>query len=158
MWGVVLKTGLHNPSQMICTLSVHSFGSFLGFSLSCKCSRGFSKGELTRRAGKPPAGTGCAAVLSVAGARGAGLKVSSFLVCNPGPEKGLKSLLKRPCRRTSPWNVPRCGQGSPPSGAALPPVGWNTGARGSGTVSQALQLKTFLFPTEEAQILPRVCC
>lgn len=30
MWGVVLKTGLHNLIQMICTLSVHSFGCSSG--------------------------------------------------------------------------------------------------------------------------------
>lgn len=158
MWGVVLKTGLHNLSQMIGTLSVHSFGCFLRFSPSCKCSRCLNKGELTKQAGKPSAGTERAWVLSAAGVRGAGLKVSSFLVCNPGPEEGLKSFLNRPCRRTSPWNLWCCGEERPPSSAALPLVDWNMGTRGSGRVSQALQLKTFLFPTEEAQILPRVCC
>lgn len=130
--------GLSCLRQMICTLSIHSFGCFLSFSWA-ETFKLFKHGWADQR-GWGATSRCCVCLRTelkfaswMSRVDGAGLKVNSFLVCKSGPEKGLRSPLKRHCRCTHRTSVSAqlslwCAEG------------------GSGRVSQ------------EAQILPGVFC
>lgn len=154
MWGVVLKTGLHNLSQMICTLSVHSFGCSSGSAWAANVHAASARVSWPNRLGShrqvPSVLEYSAWLVFVV----QGWKLAAFWCATLVLRKGWSPYRRGPAdvrpRGTSRAAVRK----APPSSAALPLVGWNVGARGRGRVSQALHSKRSCSPLRKHRYCP----